>query len=158
MIRGKADLDGGAALALAGETARPGEERALAWMRTMASSHVRRLVAAADGVTLPAQSALAAFRPDALEELSLVASAPPMTGGEYLTHDSLAAFFGRVESAFAALAASTGGDDLAAAQSLGPVWRNVGKTSLHLAENKGDKTGTRPFAFLATFVGRTDER
>ena len=157
VLGGAADADGRAALALAGAAAGPDDPPALRWVRRTAGDHLRRLVSAADGGPLPGAAALAACRPDALETLGVLSSVPPMPGGEYWTPDALAAFFGRVESAFAALAADHGGDALAAAQSLGPGWRDVGKVSLHLAENKGDKSGSRPFAFLATFVGRADE-
>ena len=157
VLNGAADADGSAALGLVATAPHPGEPPSLAWLRRLAAEHVRRLVTASTDGAMPAGEALASCRPDALASLDLLASIPPMPGGEYWTDEALGAFLGRVEAAFAARAATHGGDAFAAVQSLGPGWRDVGKVSLHLAENKGDKGGSRPFAFLATFVSRADE-
>ena len=155
-IGGKADEDGAQALALVGAAGSVGEAAAVAWLRRLSGDHVRRIVAASADGTIPQDAALEACRPDALESLAILSSVPPMPGGEYWTADVLAGFFARLESAVSALAVKKGGDLLTAVASLGPGWRDVGKVSLHLAENKGDKSGKRPFAFLATFVSRAD--
>ena len=81
---------------------------------------------------MPQGASLEACRPDALESLALLSSVPPMQGGEYWTVDVLSGVFARIESALAVLAAKQGGDLLAAVASVGPVWRDVGKVSLHL--------------------------
>ena len=132
------------------------EEPSAQWLRRIVGDHVRRLVAASADGTMPHGAALDSCRPDALQALAILSSVPPMPGGEYWTADVLNDFFERVESSVSALAANQDGDLLAAVSSLGPGWRDVGKVSLHLAENKGDKSGARPFAFLATFVSRAD--
>lgn len=132
------------------------EEPSAQWLRRIVGDHVRRLVAASADGTMPHGAALDSCRPDALQALAILSSVPPMPGGEYWTADVLNDFFERVESSVSALAAKQDGDLLAAVASLGPGWRDVGKVSLHLAENKGDKSGARPFAFLATFVSRAD--
>ena len=148
-IGGKADEDGAQALALVGAAGSVGEAAAVAWLRRLSGDHVRRIVAASADGTIPQDAALEACRPDALESLAILSSVPPMPGGEYWTADVLAGFFARLESAVSALAVKKGGDLLTAVASLGPGWRDVGKVSLHLAENKGDKSGTRPFACSA---------
>lgn len=40
---------------------------------------------------------------------------------------------------------------------LHPAWKDLGKVTLHLAENKKDSDGTKPFAFLATCQHRITE-
>ena len=154
-IGGTADEDGRIALSLLGQTSAP-DEPAAAWLKRLVGDHLRRIVAASDDGTMPQGAAMESCRPDALQALAVLSSIPPMQGGEYWTPDVLSEFLARIENAVAALAAEHGGDLLAAVASLGPGWRDVGKVSLHLAENKGDKSGTRPFAFLATFVSRAD--
>ena len=156
LIGGAADEDGRGALALLAERSLPDESPSTAWFRRLVGDHVRRIVAASADGTMPQGELLAACRPDALQVLALLSSVPPMDGGEYWTVETLAGLFSRVESAMGDLAATQGGDLLAAMAALGPGWRDVGKVSLHLAENKGDKSGMRPFAFLATFVSRAD--
>ena len=156
LIGGVADEDGRGVLALLAESIRSDEPPSSAWLRRLVGDHVRRIVAASADGTMPQGELLAACRPDALQSLAILSSVPPMDGGEYWTAETLAGTFSRVEAALAALAAAQGGDLLSATAALGPGWRDVGKVSLHLAENKGDKSGTRPFAFLATFVNRAD--
>ena len=152
---GDADDDASLALGLLkGKSAQ--EEPSVQWLRRIVGDHVRRLVAASDDGTMPHGAALESCRPDSLQALAILSSVPPMPGGEYWTVVVLTDFLARVESSVAALAAKQDGDLLAAVASFGPGWRDVGKVSLHLAENKGDKSGARPFAFLATFVSRAD--
>ena len=152
---GDADDDASLALGLLkGKSAQ--EEPSVQWLRRIVGDHVRRLVAASDDGTMPHGAALESCRPDSLQALAILSSVPPMPGGEYWTAVVLTDFLARVESSVAALAAKQGGDLLAAVASFGPGWRDMGKVSLHLAENKGDKSGARPFAFLATFVSRAD--
>ena len=152
---GDADDDASRALGLLkGKSAQEGAS--VQWLRRIVGDHVRRLVAASGDGTMPQGAALDSCRPDALQALAILSSVPPMPGGEYWSADVLNDFFERVESSVSALAAKQDGDLLAAVASLGHGWRDVGKVSLHLAENKGDKSGARPFAFLATFVSRAD--
>ena len=152
---GDADDDASLSLGLLkGKSAQ--EEPSVQWLRRLVGDHVRRLVAASDDGTMPHGAALESCRPDSLQALAILSSVPPMPGGEYWTVVVLTDFLARVESSVAALAAKQDGDLLAAVASFGPGWRDVGKVSLHLAENKGDKSGARPFAFLATFVSRAD--
>ena len=133
------------------------EEPVTAFFRRFASEHLRHIVATADGGMMPSDGALERCRPDAMARLAILASVPPMTGGEYWNDEALCGLYGRFEAAVRAEVEKTGGDVLAFVATLGPGWRDVGKVSLHLAENKGDKSGSRPFAFLATFVHRADD-
>ena len=153
---GEADEDASLSFGLLNGKSTAHDEPSVHWLRRLVGDHVRRLVAASGDGTMPQGAELESCRPDTLQALAILSSVPPMPGGEYWTADVLTDFLARVESSVSALAAKKGGDLLAAVSSFGPGWRDVGKVSLHLAENKGDKSGIRPFAFLATFVSRAD--
>ena len=148
--------DGAGLLALLTGRAPSGDDAARSYFRRLAADHVRRLVVAAEDGRMPTDETLARVRPDALARLALLAALPPMTGGEYWTDGTLCALYDRLETAIRAATEAAGGDFLAFVRSLGAGWRDVGKVTLHLAENKGDRSGTRPFAFLATFVHQSD--
>ncbi len=79
-------------------------------------------------------------------------SAPPMLGGEYLSAEVLGAIQSDLIAAVTAELAAFGGSRTEWVRTLNPVWGQVGKVSFHLAENKQDQSGERPFAFLATFI------
>ena len=158
---GKLELDGAAddiGAALLALVADPAEikDAAVSWVRNLAAEHVRRLVAASEDGGMPLEPARERCRPDALARLSLLASVPPMTGGEYWRDEILVSLYAALERSLAAAVDADSGDLLAFVQTFGPGWRDLGKVSLHLAENKGDRSGTRPFAFLATYVNRAD--
>lgn len=92
--------------------------------------------------------------PGPAEMAELIASAPPIAGMEYLSAEAVAGLWaelnGAVENRIAAVA-----DDVATALAeIHPVWRLVGRVTLHLAENK--RSPEFPFAFLATYSHRVD--
>ena len=138
------------------KTSSPDLTAAALWVRHLLSDHVRKLVAASADGRMPSKEVCARCRPDAMERLGLLASVPPMTGGEYWRDEVLVSLYAQFEQALALEVEAAGGDLFAHIQTFGSGWRDLGKVSLHLAENKGDKSGSRPFAFLATFVNRAD--
>ena len=148
--------DVGAALLALAKDAPSAKDAAAAWARNLAVDHIRRIVAAAEDGGMPAEAVCARCRPDALSRLAILASVPPMVGGEYWNDDALLSLYAALERSLADAVRAADGDLLAFVQAFGPGWRDLGKVSLHLAENKGDKSGSRPFAFLATFVSRAD--
>ncbi len=83
-------------------------------------------------------------------ELStMLLSAPPMEGGEYLSADGLAEMWGELDAWVREQIASSGltlGDWL---KKHAKTWHQVGRVCFHLAENKQDPEC--PFAFIATF-------
>lgn len=81
--------------------------------------------------------------------LAWMHSAPPMDGGEYLSEESLLALWGQLAHWCAARLA-TYADLSAFLEAEAPKWRQVGRVSFHLAENKAD--AARPFAFMATYT------
>ena len=158
---GKLELNGaaedvGAALLALVKDAAAGKDAAVAWVRNLVAEHVRRIVAASEDGGIPSEAVRERCRPDAMARLAILSSVPPMVGGEYWNDDVLVSLYADVERAPEGRVRAAGGDLLAFVQTFGSGWRDLGKVSLHLAENKGDKSGSRPFAFLATFVNRAD--
>ena len=90
--------------------------------------------------------------PAEVELQSLVESAPPMTGLEYLTAGLLRRLWGEL----CEYVAECGESDPEGAQAwlrrLNPLAHQAGRVTFHLAENKRD--ADRPFAFLATYSHR----
>ena len=153
---GEGNAETGKALLGLVKTSSPDLTAAELWVRRILSDHIRKLVSVSEDGRMPPEAVCARCRPDAMERLGLLASVPPMTGGEYWCDEVLVSLYGQVDVALAEEVEAAGGDLFAHIQTFGPSWRDLGKLSLHLAENKGDKSGSRPFAFLATFVNRTD--
>ena len=154
-IAGAAEDLGAALLVLVKDSA-ASKDVAVSWVRNLVAEHVRRIVAASEDGGVPTEAIRERCRPDALARLAILSSVPPMVGGEYWNDDVLVSLYVDVERALEERVRAAGGDLLAFVQTFGPGWRDLGKVSLHLAENKGDKSGSRPFAFLATFVNRAD--
>jgi non-specific serine/threonine protein kinase len=91
--------------------------------------------------------------PPAAEELAaLVLQAPPMTGLEYLRAESLAGWWTDLDALVRDEIRGHPGGAGAYLAEKNPLWRFVGRVTLHLAENKRDED--HPFAFLATYVSR----
>ena len=92
--------------------------------------------------------------------------APPLTGGENLSPELLLELENDLGAALeqefdkARNKAEAGADSISVNEFIrfiNPVWKDVGKVSFHLAENKNDPTGALPFAFLATFIHKISE-
>ena len=89
--------------------------------------------------------------PCAEDTMTFLLSAPPMQGGEYLTHEVLHRLWTALDEWTRAEAARAGG--LEAFLSVrAPQWRQVGRVCFHLAENRKDPAF--PFAFLVTYAPR----
>ncbi len=97
-------------------------------------------------------SVLAALLPNKSGLLKILEQFPPVEGGEYLNMAVITDWF---ETLRAHLAHELGRRALTPAtwlKELGPPWNQIGRVFFHLAENKDDATGQRPFAFIATFA------
>ena len=88
--------------------------------------------------------------PDTDDLDSLVDTAPPMRGGEYLNAAVLADLWVSLKIALEADLAGSGLDLGAYLARHDSRWRHVGRVHFNLAENRKD--AERPFAFLATYV------
>jgi non-specific serine/threonine protein kinase len=91
--------------------------------------------------------------PPAEEELDLVAlEAPPMKGLEYLNAAVLAQWWTDLDRHVREEIRGFPGGAQAYLREKNPIWRLVGRVTLHLAEHKRDDA--RPFAFMATYASR----
>lgn len=90
------------------------------------------------------------------ELAALAASAPPMTGGEYLTPTVLTEMCARMAAAVRDDLSAWDGTVEAFLRQASPAWSLVGRVCFHLAENKNDPDA--PFAFLATYTTRLSAR
>lgn len=94
--------------------------------------------------------------PSAVDLEDLAASAPPMTGAEYLNAARLEILWRELNDlAFAGIRASKDGAQ-GWLKDQNPLWNLVGRVTFHLAENK--KSGAHPFAFLATYTHRLSDQ
>ncbi len=90
--------------------------------------------------------------PSAAELATWVLQAPPMTGLEYLREETLAGWWADLDALVRGEIREHKGGAQAYLSDKNPLWRFVGRVTLHLAENKRDPEN--PFAFLATYVSR----
>ncbi|MCW0219487.1 MAG: DEAD/DEAH box helicase [Prosthecobacter sp.] len=112
------------------------------WLRRWSQHFLTRLCQTRDVLRTPI--------PSFEERQSLIASAPPFAGGEYLTPEWLErGWLAMAELVTQKMASHSGGLE-GWLQAANPAWHLVGKVTFHLAENKTDPL--RPFAFLATFT------
>ncbi len=121
----------------------------IAWWRDLSARFVSALCMLPDlsQQTVPCPPA------PLLDELrSLVATAPPMAGAEYLTAELLQELWSGLGEAFTDEFASARQPLPAFLQSRNPAWHLVGRVHVHLAENRKDEH--QPFAFLATYTTR----
>ncbi len=151
------DGQGAALLALLRTPVAPDESSATRYLRRLASAHVRRLAALGEPTAPDALQSLAArARPSEGEAAMLALGAPEMLGAEYWSAAPLLAALSALDGALAAAWTDSGRPFADFVRSLSPAWRNSGKVSFHLAENKGDAACSFPFAFLASFSHRDD--
>jgi non-specific serine/threonine protein kinase len=90
--------------------------------------------------------------PSAAELATWILQAPPMTGLEYLRDETLAGWWTDLDTLVRDEIRQHAGGAQAYLSDKNPLWRFVGRVTLHLAENKRD--ARNPFAFLATYVSR----
>jgi non-specific serine/threonine protein kinase len=90
--------------------------------------------------------------PSPAELAAWVLQAPPLTGLEYLSADALAGWWADLDALVRGEVRDYAGGAQAYLADKNPLWRFVGRVTLHLAENKRD--AENPFAFLATYVSR----
>lgn len=85
-----------------------------------------------------------------------VDGAPPLPGIEYLSRENLLGLWHELSGTLSRKIAESEGDVAKALAEVHPVWRLVGRVTLHLAENK--RSQDFPFAFLASYSQRLDSR
>ncbi|MDN7184094.1 DEAD/DEAH box helicase [Caballeronia sp. SEWSISQ10-4 2] len=116
------------------------------WWRDFAARYVTALCATPEG------GEIAVAMPATGDFDALVADAPPMTGGEYLTPDVLVTLWGEIDTALHQELATAKVSLQDFLKSRHPAWNLVGRVHFNLAENRKDPES--PFAFLATYTSR----
>ena len=123
---------------------------ALGYWRDLAVRYVTAVCARGEDTASP----IAAL--DDTTTAALVAGAPPMTGGEYVDRELLAACWSALDAALAAALPVQRGGIADFLRARNPAWHLVGRVHFNLAENRGDDDA--PFAFLATYTTRLSAR
>ena len=116
----------------------------------------RFFTALCHSATVENAAAMTIAKPSPSECASLIESAPPMKGLEYLAEAVLTQIWADLEAHVCAAIAKTAGGAAAYLHACNPVWHTVGRVSFHLAENK--RNPAYPFAFLATYTHRLSEQ
>lgn len=86
------------------------------------------------------------------ERRALAEQFPPAPGGEYVTPGVIAGWLEDFRRLVKKEVSARGITPAAWLNGLGAPWNQIGKVFFHLAENRDDSTGSRPFAFMATFA------
>jgi non-specific serine/threonine protein kinase len=122
----------------------------LDFARRLASSYLTRLCQAPDA----AQGAeIPPVPPPSQAELDeLALAAPPVVGLEYLGGEVLRDWWTGLDALVREQIRAHPGGAQAYLHERHPLWRLVGRVTLHLAENKRDTA--HPFAFIATYASR----
>ncbi len=127
------------------------------YFRNQAREFVTRLCHAQEPENRDLTALFDSIRPDVSVFGFEVLEAPPLRGAEYINADWLMELRTALECFVQNEYNNYSGVFSEWVRKLNPAWKNVGKVSFHLAENKQDKTGTYPFAFIATFIHRLSE-
>ena len=88
--------------------------------------------------------------PSPAERATLLLSAPPMPGAEYLSDSALAAIWVDLDTWVRGQVASSKQGLSGFLKQRAPLWHQVGRVCFHLAENRRDPD--YPFAFMATYA------
>jgi non-specific serine/threonine protein kinase len=122
----------------------------LDYVRSFARTYLTRLCQTPN---LEDGAALAAVPgPSSGELATWVMQAPPMTGLEYLSADTLTAWWTELDALVREEIRRHAGGAQAYLSAKNPSWKFVGRVTFHLAENKRD--AEHPFAFLATYASQ----
>ncbi|OGV32503.1 MAG: hypothetical protein A2020_11965 [Lentisphaerae bacterium GWF2_45_14] len=148
---------GNALFALLKEELPGGMPASFLYFRKLAREFMTRLCHAPEPPDKDLSKLFDSIRPDLPFFGFEALEAPPMRGAEYINAEVLLLCWKELEQrALSDLNefSKPFGEWL---RNLNPAWKQVGKVSFHLAENKQDKTGDHPFAFMATFIHRLSE-
>lgn len=126
------------------------------YFRSIFNNHLRKLLAYGDDCDADLAAVCEKVRPNESEIAFQLLSVPPIVGAEYLNDELLYRFYQNFEEALQLRFKVSKLTFTEFIRSLSPAWRDVGKVAFHLAENKSDTSGNLPFAFMASFIHRTD--
>ncbi len=121
--------------------------RSLAFWREFACSYLTERCRTPEG------QAIEPVEPPAPAEMAtLLLTAPPVEGAEYLNEERLRAVWQELDGWVRSAVGAKGHGFPAWLKRHAPLWHHVGRVCFHLAENKDDPD--HPFAFLATYAPR----
>ncbi len=144
-------------LALVREELPAGMPVTFQYFRKLSREFLTRLCHAPEPATVELEATFISVRPDLPYFAFEVLEAPPLRGTEYLSAETLLNLWGLLEQRIQTEFRSFKGSFSECLRKLNPAWKQVGKVSFHLAENKQDASGEHPFAFMATFIHRLSE-
>ncbi|OGV50777.1 MAG: hypothetical protein A2017_12850 [Lentisphaerae bacterium GWF2_44_16] len=127
------------------------------YFRKIAREFMTRLCHASEPTDKDLTRTFESMRPDLSYFGFEAMEAPPMKGAEYINAENLMSCWTGLEQYAQAELNGFSGSFNEWLRNINPAWKQVGKVSFHLAENKQDKTGDHPFAFMATFIHRLSE-
>ena len=128
---------------LAAEKYDTGDSLTLRYWQSLAEQYITKLCHIPESV-----NDIVIEAPSSAEYSTLLLTAPPMSGGEYLTESVLQEIWDQLDQ-WVCLAVTSAGGLRAFLHKYAPKWRQVGRVCFHLAENKADDA--YPFAFMATY-------
>ena len=120
-----------------------------AFWRDFAARYVTLLCTSSEGADW--ESGVASIAAPSSDDLdSLIAGAPPMAGGEYLSGTVLEFLWEQIDVACRADRVQSKQSLQAYLKAYNPAWNLVGRVHFNLAENRSDEEA--PFAFIATYT------
>lgn len=122
------------------------------FLKTIGRQALTRMAHAAAERPDEVGSVLDHLLPTIAERVSLAEQFPPVPGGEYITPSAIAGWLEDLRRLISKETETRGLTPAAWLNALGAPWDQIGKVFFHLAENRDDSTGSRPFAFMATFA------
>ena len=127
---------------------------ALSYWRDFAARYVTALCTTPDTAEEGAKKTGHAHSPaPPIEDFAaLAAAAPPMTGAEYVSAETLRSLWEQLDAAFANEWSQSKQSLQDFLKHRNPAWNLVGRVHFNLAENRGDEEA--PFAFIATYSAR----
>ena len=149
-----ANSTGSGLLALASESADGDLPAELAFWRMFAREFITQLCHVPNLRDGAWQDEVPAPPEEALQEW--MQNAPPVSGMEFLSVNCLRQMWLDMHKRFVQSVIDAENNVESVLHTLHPVWRMVGRVTLHLAENKRDPL--RPFAFIATYTNRVNAR
>lgn len=122
------------------------------FLKNIARQALTRMAHAAAERPDEVDSVLDHLLPHAAERAVLAEQFPPVPGGEYITASVISGWLEDFRRLVKKEVTARGITPAAWLNGLGAPWNQIGKVFFHLAENRDDPTGGRPFAFMATFA------
>lgn len=133
-----------------------GESQALFFLKSQIRQHFTRVAHAAILPNITMVEALKELLPTQQECLKFIEQIPPITGEEYLHAEVIRQWFFELSRYIENQLTEQNLSISEWLKNLGEPWNQLGKVFFHLAENKDDTSGTKPFAFLATVAHQSN--